>query len=294
MSSAGSLAAAATEPGWALRLRHTLRHNPLFVVGLAILTLVVAGALAAPLIAPWDPTAINFADKLQSPGSRHLFGTDQLGRDIYSQVLYGGRLSLTVGFVAVLLSVTLGLPIGLAAGYFGGRTDTILMRLSDIFLAFPPLFLPLAITAALGPGLWNVMLALAISWFPWYARIMRGSVMAVRSELYVLAARAMGVSHLRIMVRHALPNAFTPTLVQSTMDFGYTILAAASLSFIGMGARPPAVEWGLMVSNARSLFLEYWWTAAFPGMAIFITVLAINLLGDGLRDALDPNLRQRA
>lgn len=283
-----------TEPGLGLRLRHSARHNPLFVFGLAILIVVIGAATAAPLIAPWDPIAINFADKLQGPNSRHWFGTDQLGRDIYSQVLYGGRLSLTVGFVAVLLSVGLGLPVGLLAGYFSGRTDTVLMRLSDIFLAFPPLFLPLAITAALGPGLWNLMLALAVSWFPWYARIMRSSVMAVRSELYIQAARAMGVSHLRIMLRHALPNAFTPTLVQSTMDFGYTILAAAALSFIGMGARPPAIEWGLMVSNARSLFLEYWWTAAFPGAAIFITVLAINLLGDGLRDALDPTMRQRA
>ncbi len=292
MSAAGPVAEVSVANRW-LRLQHGVRSNPLFLVGGLLLAVIVLAAVTAPWLAPWDPTEINFTDRLVPPGPGHPFGTDQLGRDIFSQVLYGGRLSLTTGLVAVLLSVGIGLPIGLMAGYFGGRTDTALMRVADVFLAFPPLFLPLAITAALGPGLWNLMLALAVSWFPWYARIMRGSVLTIRSELYVQAARAMGVSHLRIMLRHALPNALTPTLVQSTMDFGYTILAAASLSFIGMGARPPAVEWGLMVSNARSLFLEYWWTATFPGIAIFVTVLAINLLGDGLRDALDPRTRGR-
>ncbi|MGO1118286.1 ABC transporter permease [Rhodovibrionaceae bacterium A322] len=275
------------------RFREQLKRNPLFAIGLAALTLIVLVALLAPWLAPYDPTGINFADKLVGPSWAHPFGTDQLGRDIFSQVLFGARTSLSVGFSAVLISICLGLPLGLIAGYFGGRLDSVLMRFSDIFLAFPPLLLPLAITAALGPGLFNAMLAIAISWFPWYARIMRASVLAVRAELYVEAARAMGVSHGRIMLRHALPNALTPTLVQSSMDFGYTILAAASLSFIGMGAQPPAIEWGLMVANARSLFLDYWWTATFPGLAIFVTVLSVNLLGDGLRDALDPKFRRR-
>jgi peptide/nickel transport system permease protein len=188
----------------------------------------------------------------------------------------------------LFVSMAIGVPIGLISGYFGGRIDTILMRFSDIFLAFPPLLLPIAITAALGAGLFNAMMALAISWFPWYARIMRSSVIGIKQELYIDAARAMGVSHFRIMLRHALPNASTPVIVQASMDFGYTILAAASLSFIGIGARPPSIEWGLMVALSRSKFLDFWWTAAFPGLAIFVAVLAINLVGDGVRDYLDP------
>ncbi len=166
------------------------------------------------------------------------------------------------------------------------------MRFSDVILAFPPLLLPIAITAALGSGLINAMFALAVSWFPWYARIMRGSVIRVKNELYISAARAMGVSHTRTMIRHAVPNALTPVVVQGSMDFGYTILAAASLSFIGIGAQPPRMEWGLMAALSRSKFLDFWWTVTFPGLAIFVTVLAVNLLGDGIRDILDPKHKE--
>ena len=165
------------------------------------------------------------------------------------------------------------------------------MRISDVFLAFPPLLLPIAITAALGAGLFNAMIAIAISWFPWYARIVRGAVMRVRSEQYISAAKAVGMGDLRVMLRHVLPNSLTPVIVQASRDFGYTILAAASLSFIGIGAKPPAVEWGLMVAMSRSKFLDYWWTAGFPGLAIFLTVLAVNLVGDGVRDILDPRYK---
>jgi peptide/nickel transport system permease protein len=280
--------AAVTGPDWIDKARYFAANNLLFVLGILLFSLIVVLAIAAPLLAPYDPAKINFGDKLVSPGLAHLMGTDELGRDIFSRVIYGARTSLVIGTTVLLFSMLIGVPIGLISGYFGGRIDTILMRVSDVFLAFPPLLLPIAITAALGAGLFNAMMALAVSWFPWYARIMRGSVIAIRKELYIDAARVMGVGHFRIMFRHALPNASTPVIVQASMDFGYTILAAASLSFIGIGARPPTIEWGLMVALSRSKFLDFWWTAAFPGFAIFITVLAVNLLGDGIRDFLDP------
>ncbi len=272
---------------------HLVSRNPLFLAGLVVVLLVIFCALFAPWVAPFDPRAINFADKLVPPGLAHPFGADDLGRDILSRVIFGARTSLIIGITVLAIALAVGIPIGLMAGYYGGRLDTILMRVTDVFLAFPPLLLPIAITAALGSGLFNAMLALAVSWFPWYARILRGAVLRVCGERYIDAARAMGVRDLWIMIRHALPNATTPVLVQASMDFGYTILAAASLSFIGIGARPPTIEWGLMVALSRSKFLDFWWIAAFPGAAIFMTVLAVNLIGDGLRDVLDPRYRGR-
>lgn len=268
-------------------------QNVLLVAGAVIFLAIVALALLAPIIAPYDPNTIDFSQKLRAPGFEHLLGTDELGRDIFSRIVYGARTSLLIGVTVLAFSMALGVPIGLVAGYFGGRVDTVLMRISDVFLAFPPLLLPIAITAMLGAGLFNAMMALAISWFPWYARIIRGSVMGVREELYIAAAKTMGVSAPRIMLRHALPNSWTPTIVQASMDFGYAILAAASLSFIGIGARPPTIEWGLMVAQSRTKFLDFWWTAACPGLAIFLTVLAVNLVGDGIRDLLDPKSRAR-
>jgi len=270
------------------RALYFARQNILFVVGAAVFFAIVLAAILAPLIAPYDPTAINFADKLNAPGVQHLMGTNELGQDIFSQILYGARTSLMVGVVVISLAIAIGVPIGLVAGYFGGRLDTVLMRISDVFLAFPPLLLPIAITAALGSGLFNAMVALAVSWFPWYSRIVRGAVMRVNNELYISAARAMGVGSVRIILRHALPNSLTPIIVQGSMDFGYAILAAASLSFIGIGAQPPTPEWGLMAALSRTRFIDNWWTVGFPGLAIFITVLAVNLVGDGVRDTLDP------
>lgn len=280
-------------PSLTAKLGYFASRNTLFILGVAIFAIIVFSAIFAPVIAPYDPSEINFADKLVGPGWAHFFGTDDLGRDIFSRVIYGARTSLVIGFTVLIVAMMIGVPIGLVSGYFGGKIDTIMMRLSDVFLAFPPLLLPIAITAALGTGLMNAMLALAISWFPWYARIVRGTVMSIRSELYISAARAMGVKHWRIMIRHAVPNSWTPVIVQASMDFGYTILAAASLSFIGIGARPPTIEWGLMVASSRSKFLDYWWTAAFPGLAIFLAVLAVNLIGDGVRDILDPKQRAK-
>jgi peptide/nickel transport system permease protein len=274
--------------GLGARAAHFAKRNVLFVFGGALFLAIVLAAIFAPLIAPYDPTAINFLDKLQGPGVNHLMGTNDLGQDIFSQVLYGARTSLLVGVVVVSLAVLIGVPIGLFSGYFGGHLDTVLMRISDVFLAFPPLLLPIAITAALGTGLFNAMVALSISWFPWYSRIVRGAVIRINSELYISAARAMGVGSLRIMLRHALPNSLTPIIVQGSMDFGYSILAAASLSFIGIGAQPPTPEWGLMAAMSRTRFIDNWWTVTFPGLAIFVTVLAVNLVGDGIRDTLDP------
>jgi peptide/nickel transport system permease protein len=276
------------EPSLGLKLRHFASNHVLLVMGAAIFSFIVIGALLAPWIATHDPLAIVFPDKLVPPSLDHLMGTDSLGRDIFSRVVFGARTSLMVGVTVTGLAILIGAPIGLLSGYFGGHIDTVLMRISDVFLAFPPLLLPIAITAAIGGGLTNAMFALAVSWFPWYARIMRGSVIRVKNELYISAAKAMGVSHTRIMVRHALPNALTPVVVQGSMDFGYTILAAASLSFIGIGAQPPEMEWGLMAAASRSKFMDFWWTVTFPGLAIFVTVLAVNLVGDGVRDILDP------
>jgi peptide/nickel transport system permease protein len=273
---------------FAMRAAYFAKGNVLFVFGAGLFVAIVLGAIFAPLIAPYDPTAINFLDKLQEPSFNHLMGTNDLGQDIFSQVLFGARTSLLVGVVVVSLAILIGVPIGLLAGFFGGYLDTVLMRISDVFLAFPPLLLPIAITAALGTGLFNAMVALAVSWFPWYSRIVRGAVMRVKSELYISAARAMGVSSARIMLRHALPNSTTPIIVQGSMDFGYSILAAASLSFIGIGAQPPTPEWGLMAAMSRTRFIDNWWTVTFPGLAIFVTVLAMNLVGDGVRDILDP------
>jgi peptide/nickel transport system permease protein len=221
----------------------------------------------------------------------HFFGTDALGRDIFTRVVFGARMSIKIGVTVLAIALVLGVPLGLVAGYFGGRIDDIIMRISDIFLAFPSLLLPLIIAAALGPSITNAMIAIAVAWFPWYVRIVRAQVLTVKEQLYVEAARSIGVSRFRILVKHVLPNSMAPVIIQASMDMGYTILTAAGLSFIGVGARPPTVEWGLMITDARAYFLDFWWTVTFPGLAIFVTVLAFNLIGDGLRDILDPKVR---
>ncbi|RUV67001.1 ABC transporter permease [Mesorhizobium sp. M5C.F.Cr.IN.023.01.1.1] len=280
-------------PGRLILARAFFAQHRLFAFGAAILLVVVSGAVLAPWFAPYAPTEIVMSERLSAPSTEHLMGTDRFGRDIFARVLHGGRVSLLVGICVVLLALSIGIPVGLMAGYFGGKTDLLLMRVADVFLAFPPLLLPIAITAALGPGLWNAVIALGVSWFPGMARIMRGAVLQVREELYIGAARTIGLGHLRVLIRHILPNSLTPVIVAASADFGYAILAGASLSFIGLGARSPAVEWGLMAAESRVDFLDHWWTALFPGLAIFVTVLAVNLVGDGLRDILDPKQRRR-
>jgi peptide/nickel transport system permease protein len=259
----------------------------LAVGGGMVLTLVFL-AVFSHVLAPHSPDEINFLVKLQPPSWSHPFGTDNLGQDVFSRVLYGARTSLIIGAVVVGCSLAIGIPFGIAAGYAGGRVDELIMRLADVFLAFPPLLLPLAVAAALGGSLTNAMLAIVVSWFPWYVRLARAQVLTVKENLYIQAARSMGIPPLVIARRHVFPNVIGPILVQASLDFGYAILTAAGLSFLGIGAKPPQIEWGLMVTLARSQFLDYWWVAAFPGFAIFFAVLAFNLLGDGLRDRLDP------
>lgn len=253
---------------------------------------LVVTALFAPLIALHAPNEIDFAVKLAGPSLAHPFGTDNLGQDIFSRVVYGSRTSLLIGAVVVGAALAIGVPLGILAGYVGGRIDELIMRLADVFLAFPPLLLPLAVAAALGGSLTNAMLAIVVSWFPWYVRLARAQVLTVKENLYIHAARSIGVRGVVIARRHVLPNIIAPILVQASLDMGFAILTAAGLSFLGLGAKPPDIEWGLMVTMARAEFLDFWWVAAFPGLAIFFAVLAFNLLGDGLRDRLDPKMKR--
>lgn len=266
-------------------------RNPGTVVGSVLAVALIVIAVIAPLLAG-DPLAQQLGARLQPPSSEHLFGTDQLGRDVWSRVLYGSRISLRIGFVVVGIALSLGGAIGLAAGMLGGVWDEVLMRVTDIFLAFPALILAMAISAALGPSLNNVMIAVAAVSWPTYARLLRAQVLAVRTLDYVEASRSMGSSRLRQAFAHVLPNCLTPLLVQGSFDVGGAILTAAGLGFIGFGAQPPTPEWGAIVSETRNYITEAPWASSAPAIAILLTVLAFNLLGDGLRDVLDPRGRQ--
>jgi len=273
---------------------HLSKQNPLFLAGLVAVALIIFGAVFAPWVTPYPEDAsfgMHFTEKLKPPSMAHFFGTDVMGRDIFTRVVFGARMSLIIGVVVMGIALSIGVPLGLVAGFFGGRVNDVIMRITDMFMAFPPLVLPLAIAAALGPSIFNTMIAVAVSWFPWYTRILRAQVLTIKEQLYVEAARSIGASHFRILTRHVLPNSVAPVVIQVSMDMGYTILTAAALSFIGMGVQPPVVEWGLMVTESRAYFLDYWWTVTFPGLAIFVTVLSFNLVGDGLRDILDPKVR---
>jgi len=259
-------------------------------IGLAIVTLLVLAALAGPAAAPVDPYHISAAEKLKPPSASHWFGTDDLGRDLLSRVLTGTRISLSVAAVVLALAMTLGVGLGLVAGYWGGWTDEALMRTTDVFLAFPRLVLAIVIAATLGAGLSNTVLAIALSWWPWYTRLVRGQILSLREQEYVQAAVSIGAGPRRILVRHLLPNVATTVVVQASIDIGFAILATASLSFIGLGAQPPTPEWGALISQARSYMVDAWWYPTFPGLAIFFAVLGFNLLGSAIRDAFDPRL----
>jgi peptide/nickel transport system permease protein len=248
-------------------------------------------ALLAPVIAPYSPTAQKVTNRLKPPSAQHWFGTDELGRDVFSRVLHGARVSLPVALAVVVMTGTVGILLGALAGYLGGLTDEIVMRVADAVLAFPSLILAIAITAALGPGLLNAALAIALVLWPEYARLVRSQVIALREMEFVNAATALGASRWRNLFMHILPNALPLMLVKVSLDMGNAILLAASLSFVGLGAVPPTPEWGAMVAAGRHKFFE-WWIATFPGLAIFTIVVGFNFLGDGLRDLLDPRLRR--
>ena len=263
-------------------------RNKAATVGLLAITLLVVVSVLAPVISPHDPIAINLRDKLKPPSWDHYLGTDYFGRDVVSRLLHGGRISLSVGLLVILFAVSFGVPIGLTAGFFGGRVDNLLMRLMDAFLTFPPLLLAVAIVGILGPDIQNVMLALGISRVPVFARIVRGSTLSVREEIYIKAARSIGVHPLGIVTSHILRNIVAPIVVQITVNFAATIIAEASLSFLGLGAQPPDPSWGRDLNESRRYIQDAPWLLFGPIMVIMTAVLSVNYIGDGLRDALDP------
>ncbi len=288
---ATSTLAAPASRSFALDVWRRFRKAPGAIVGAAIVAFIVLAAIAAPLIAGADPLAQNLANQSAAPNAAHWMGTDKLGRDVFSRILFGARTSIRIGFVAVGLAITVGTFIGLLAGYIGGRLDAVLMSAMDVMLAFPSIILAIAITTLLGPSITNLMLAVGIVYVPQYARLARSSVLAVRETEYVEAARAIGAMTPTILIRHVLPNILAPLLVQATLGVATAELEAAGLSYLGLGARPPAPEWGAMLNDARDYWLSAPWALIFPGLAITTLVLGFNLLGDGLRDALDPKTK---
>jgi peptide/nickel transport system permease protein len=275
---------------WAHAARQFWRNRSA-VVGLAVLVAVVLAALFAPYVSPYDPIETNFRARYQPPSMAHPMGTDRVGRDVSTRILYGARISLRVGLVAVSIAALLGTAIGLVAGYYRGWVDEVLMRFIDVVMAMPSILLAIAIVFALGPSLFNVMIAIGIATMPNYARVVRASVLSAREHVYVEAARASGMGDARIIVKHILPNVFAPVLVLGTLGLGSAILSVAALSFLGLGAAPPTPEWGILISDGRDALGSAWWISTFPGLAIGVVVLAVNLVGDGLRDALDPRMR---
>lgn len=263
------------------------------VIAGAYLLLAMIVALLGERMLPYNPYAQNFAQALLPPSATHLFGTDDLGRDIFSRVIMGAPIDAQIAFVVVLVSLVLGGTLGAFAGYFGGAIEDVVMRVTDVFLAFPALILAMAVAIAIGPGLINSMMALLVVWWPWYARIARGEALAIKNSQYMEAARAVGLTNIKIVTRHVLPNTFMPLLVYATLDISNVILTGSILSFIGLGAQPPQPEWGRMVFDGQDYLSGAWWMSVLPALAIFIVVLAFSLFGDGLRDAFDPKLRRR-
>ncbi len=276
-----------------LALRRLFRNSNARV-GMAIALLLILTAILAPVVMPYNPrTDLQPRERLKAPSGEHLFGTDEHGRDVFRRVIHGANISLRVGLFSVVLSLVIGSSIGLAAGFLGGPTDTVAMRLMDIMLAFPGTLLAIGIVAARGPGLNNTMLAIGVINIPVYARISRASTLALRELDFVTASRALGVSNLRLLFQHILPNTLSPIIVQGSLSIATAILESAALGFLGLGAQPPAPEWGAMLSSGyKYLTTGAWWVLLFPGLGIMLTVLAFNLIGDGLRDALDPRLSQ--
>jgi len=268
------------------------RRNRLMVLGTSIILGLLLVAALAPLLATFNPYAQTLGDRLLAPSTRHLFGTDGLGRDIFSRVVYGARVTLTIALLVAAISTPLGMFMGIVAGYLGGAVDEILMRLADIFLAFPRLILAIAFAAALGPGVENAIIAIAIAHWPSYARLARAETLNVKNNDYIQAMRVLGAGKMRIMAGHIAPMTLSSIIVRMSLDMGTIILTAAGLGFLGLGAQPPMPEWGLMVADGRQFLVDQWWVSTLPGLAILVVVMGFNLLGDGIRDVLDPRQRQ--
>jgi peptide/nickel transport system permease protein len=275
---------------WADAFRRLVRSRGATSGGV-IFGLFVIMALAAPLLTPYDPIRLNVVESLEPPSARHWLGTDQFGRDVLARVIYGARVSMAMGVVAVTISVVLGLALGLVSGYYRGTVDLLVMRLVDVMLAFPGILLALVIIAVLGPNLGSAMIAVGVSGMPLFVRVVRSSTLTVRALQYVEAAQAAGSGDARMLVRHVLPNVLTPVIVLVTLGIPAAIVAGAALSFLGLGVKPPTPDWGEMLSKGRAFMGTAWWLSTFPGLAIAVVVLAINRFGDGLRDALDPRLK---
>lgn len=274
-----------------MSVQRVISKDAIGVVGASICVLMLGIALLAPHIAPYNPLAADMKIRLVAPCAAHVMGTDELGRDVLSRVIYGSRISLLVSISVVSIAFLAGVLLGAVSGFFGGWVDNLIMRVTDVFLAFPALMLAMVVAFAFGPGIRSTVLAMSVVWWPWYARLVRASALSIREHTFVEAARATGVSRGGILFRHILPNCLASSLVQATLDMGYAILTTATLSFLGLGAQPPTPEWGSMINQSRSYLLVAWWTITFPGVGIFITVLGINLLGDAIRDFMDPKLR---
>jgi len=271
------------------------RQSPLSLVGLVIVVFLVLVATVGPFLVPYPDDAsgaVHISDKLLPPSADHWFGTDHVGRDILSRLVIGARVSLLAGVTVIIMAVAIGTLLGAIAGYFGGWIETVIMRITDVFLTIPDLILAMAFAAALGPGLVNVMIAVSLVWWPGYCRLVRANVIALRDAQFAEAARSLGSSQRRVLFRHVLPNAFPTVLVKASMDVGFAVLTTAALGFIGLGTQPPTPDWGQMVSEGRKYLRDAWWYSTFPGMAILLTVIATNLLGDGLRDIFDPKSRR--
>ena len=304
----GRLAEPSSAPAMGLRLgpqRHkelglmlqAFRRDPLAMASLVVIAVFVLGAILAPVLTPYTRQGLgdpNIMEKFRPPSLAHPLGTDNLGRDVLARILFGGRTSMSIGFLVVIIAVAIGAPLGAIAGYFGGWVDDLVMRITDVFLAFPSLLLAMAIAGALGASFTHAMVAIALTWWPWYTRLVRAQTVSLRERYFIEAARSIGVRSPTIIARHILPNVFTPVLVQATMDLGSAILTGAAISFVGLGVRAPTAEWGTMINTGRIYFIERPWLAGSAGAAIFLVTLALNLVGDALRDAADPRTRRAA
>ena len=274
---------------------YLLARNKLSLLAFAIIILLVLSAIFAPVIVPYpeDVYSTHIEQKLAAPSSEHIMGTDELGRDVFSRLVYGARVSISTALIAVGVALVIGIPLGAIAGTFGGWVDNVIMRITDVFLSFPPLLLAIALVTLLGPGLTNAIIAIVVSWWPWYTRLVRGQAISIKERKFVQAAETIGTSKAKIIFSHIVPNCISPVIVQASMDIGGVIMTVASLSFLGLGAQQPQPEWGLMISVGRASFPDKWWCCIFPGIAIFLTVLSFNLLGDAIREILDPKTRKR-